>query len=102
MLFCIDYLIVLVGKPAKSSVDANLSVLKEKIQQVRKMERLTLTHTCGWNYKLYYDCKCKKDCIVSRSIEIMGLAFSVIGLVFLIGSLSICLVSLLVHLFIYE
>lgn len=81
------------GKPA-NIVDANLSVLRERIEKVRKRERLL--HTCGWNYKHNYDHKFKRDSIVSQSTEIMGLACGVIGLVFLIGSLSIYFVSLLV------
>lgn len=92
-------LIVLAGKPANNIVDANLSVLRERIQQVRKSERLT--HTCGWNYKRDYDHhrKFKGDnhCIVSQSTEIVGLACGAIGLVFLVGSLSIYLVSLFVY-----
>jgi hypothetical protein len=41
----------LAGKPTKSSVDSNMSVLRGRIEQVRRVERLTLTDTCGWNYQ---------------------------------------------------
>ncbi|XP_061365015.1 uncharacterized protein LOC133308420 [Gastrolobium bilobum] len=82
------------GKPA-NIVDANLSVLRERIQQVRKREKLI--HTCGWNYKHNYDPKYRRDSMISQAAEIMGLACGAIGLVFLIGSLSICLVSFLVY-----
>ncbi|KAI4313836.1 hypothetical protein L6164_026785 [Bauhinia variegata] len=83
------------GKPA-NIVDANLSVLRERIQQVRKRERLR--YSCGWNYLQKYDQKYKRDSILSESIEIMGSACGAVVLVFLTGSLFICLVSLLVHL----
>ncbi|RDX64399.1 hypothetical protein CR513_57049, partial [Mucuna pruriens] len=82
------------GKRA-NIVDANLSILRERIEQVRKREERDI-HTRGWNYKRSYDHKYKRDCMISESAEIIGLACTVIGLVFLIGSLSICLLSLLV------
>ncbi|KAL2324186.1 hypothetical protein Fmac_023244 [Flemingia macrophylla] len=82
------------GKPA-NIVDANLSVLRERIQQVRKKEMVIETQ--GWNYKHSYDGKYKRDSVISESAEIIGLACGAFGLVFLIGSLSICLLSLFVY-----
>lgn len=94
MQFLINFLIDLAGKPA-NSVDANLSVLRERIQQVRKREKLV--HTYGWNYNHNYNSKYKCDSMVSQSVEIMGLACGAIGLVLIVGSLSICLMSLIVY-----
>ncbi|KAI4357702.1 hypothetical protein L6164_001636 [Bauhinia variegata] len=82
-------------KPA-NIVDANLSVLRERIQQVRKKEKLR--NTCGWNYQHCYDQKHRRDAVLSESIGIMGSACGAVGLVFFTGSLFICLVSLLIHL----
>ncbi|KAG4907573.1 hypothetical protein AAZX31_20G112600 [Glycine max] len=81
------------GKRA-NIVDANLSILRERIQQVRKRE--SLIHTRGWNYKHSYDHKYKRDSMISQSAEIIGLSCGVIGLVFIFCSLSIFLLSLLV------
>lgn len=94
MQLLLIFWLFLAGKPA-NIVDANMSVLRGRIQQVRKREKLV--HTCGWNYKQNYDPKYKRDSMVSESAEIMGLACGAIGFVLLIGSLSICLVSLLVY-----
>ncbi|XP_029125633.1 uncharacterized protein LOC114915291 [Cajanus cajan] len=82
------------GKPAANIVDANLSILRERIHQVRRRERVS---TQGWNYKHSYDRKYKRDSVISESAEIIGLACGAVGLVFLIGSLSICLLSFLVY-----
>ncbi|KAG4984477.1 hypothetical protein AAZX31_10G252700 [Glycine max] len=81
------------GKRA-NIVDANLNILRERIQQVRKRERLI--HTQEWNYKRSYDRKYKRDSMISQSSEVIGLSCGAIGLVFLVGSLSIFLLSLLV------
>ncbi|ESW14999.1 hypothetical protein PHAVU_007G035600 [Phaseolus vulgaris] len=72
-------------------VDSNLRILRERIEQVQKRE---LIHRVGWNYKHGYEHNYKKDTMMSQSAEIIGLACSAIGLVFLVGSLSIFLLSL--------
>lgn len=85
------------GKPDKG-VDADLSVLRERIQRLRKKERAM--NTCGWNYEHEYEPKNKRPSESDHGVisEIMGIACGAIGLVFLFGSLCICLVSLLVRL----
>jgi len=75
-----------------SIVDSNLRILRERIEQVRQRE---LIHRVGWNYKHGYDHNYKKDSMISQSAEIIGLACSAVGLVFLVGSLTIFLLSLL-------
>ncbi|KAG4996955.1 hypothetical protein GLYMA_10G112600v4 [Glycine max] len=58
------------GKRA-NIVDANLSILRERIQQVRKRERMI--HTREWNYKRSYDRKYKRDSMISQSSEVIGI-----------------------------
>lgn len=91
-------------KPADNIVDANMSVLRERMEQVRKRERVISTRNSdhGWNYKQYENmCKRKRsDAMVSEFAEVMGLACGAIGLVFFSGSFCICLLSLLFHMYI--
>ncbi|XP_016174384.1 uncharacterized protein LOC107617088 isoform X2 [Arachis ipaensis] len=83
------------GKPA-DIVDANLSVLKVRIEELRKRDG-------GWNYNKrnnndYEVSRYKRDSrMVNEYVEMLGMACGAIGLVFLIGSISIYLVSLLVY-----
>jgi len=76
-------------------VDANLRILRERIEQVQKRERVI--NTVGWNYKHGYDQNYKKDCMITQSAEVIGLACGAIALVFLLGSLTIFLLSLLLY-----
>ena len=79
-------------------VDANLNVLRHRIEEVKRKERLNACYTIKseWCYQSAgYDHKHKRDAMLLQSIELLALGTGVIGLVFLVGSLSICLVSLL-------
>ncbi|KAL1342920.1 uncharacterized protein [Arachis hypogaea] len=82
-------------KPA-DIVDANLSVLRARIEELKKRDG-------GWNYnKLnnneYEVSRYKRNSkIVTEYVEMLGMACGAIGLVFLIGSISIYFVSLLVY-----
>ncbi|RVW17030.1 uncharacterized protein LOC104881607 [Vitis vinifera] len=86
------------GKSA-NIVDANLRILRERIEEVKKKERL---NTCslqnGWTYQAGYDHKHKRAAILSESIQLIGTVSGALGLVFFSGSFLICLVSILVHL----
>ncbi|KAL7240282.1 hypothetical protein ACSBR2_006025 [Camellia fascicularis] len=87
---------------SENLVDANLSVLRERIREVRKKERLEnmcCSHENGWNYKTGYDKNHKSHEMLSESIELLGLVSSSLGLVFLSGSFCIFLVSFVVHLY---
>ncbi|KAF8399035.1 hypothetical protein HHK36_014901 [Tetracentron sinense] len=81
-------------------VDANLSVLRERIEEVKMKERLK--RCCksedGWYYQSGYDHKLKRDAKFSESLELVGLVSMSVGLSFFSGTLCLCLVSLLVHL----
>ncbi|KAL5553370.1 hypothetical protein UlMin_040771 [Ulmus minor] len=88
------------GKSA-NIVDGNLSILKDRIQKVKTMERLEacLMMKNGWNYgNSYDDDKHKRHAFACESLELIGLTSGTIGLVFLFGTLCISLVSLIVKL----
>ncbi|MED6206931.1 hypothetical protein PIB30_031273 [Stylosanthes scabra] len=85
------------GKPA-NIVDANLSVLWGRIQEMRKREKESnnnMHRYGGWNYSK--QSKRESSKMVTECAEMLGMACGAIGLVFFIGSISICLVSLLVY-----
>ncbi|WVY98055.1 hypothetical protein V8G54_030206 [Vigna mungo] len=88
-------LLFLLAEKGANIVDANLRILWERIEQVRKRE--SLIKRVEWNYKHGYDDKYKKDCMITESAEVIGLACGAIGLVFLLGSLIIFLLSLLIY-----
>ncbi|KAJ9140838.1 hypothetical protein P3X46_031435 [Hevea brasiliensis] len=80
-------------------VDANMGVLRERIAEVKTKERLEKCCRLqnGWNYVSGYDHKHKRYDMLSECLEAMCLAGGAVGLVFVSGSLCICLVSILVH-----
>lgn len=84
-----------------SIVDANLSVLRERIEEVVMKERLERCCRCeyGWNYASGYDHKLKKHKDLKEFFELAGLIGGTIGFTCLGGTLFLCLVSVLVHLF---
>ncbi|KAK3040753.1 hypothetical protein RJ639_029275 [Escallonia herrerae] len=88
------------GKGA-NMVDSNLSVLRERIEAVRRQETLdkgSLRLENGWRYnRCGYDEKRKRHAMLLEFMEVVSLATTSLGLVFLIGSLCIFLVSLAVH-----
>ena len=81
-------------------VDASLSVLRERIEQVQIKERLErccrLEH--GWNYAPGYNYKLKRDTQLSDLFGLVGLAAGTVGITLLSGTLGLCLVSLVFHL----
>ncbi|KAJ4709799.1 TGF-beta-activated kinase 1 and MAP3K7-binding protein like [Melia azedarach] len=87
------------GKSA-DMVDANLSILKKRIEEVRKKEMVMKNRSCrakhGWNYKPGYDHKQKRADIFCSSMEMIGFIGGALGFVFLSGTLCIFLVSFLV------
>ncbi|KAI8534518.1 hypothetical protein RHMOL_Rhmol10G0096200 [Rhododendron molle] len=82
----------------KSGIDANMSILRERIKEVRMKERLE--RCCrsenGWNYAAGYNSKHKMD--TSKFFETFGMVFGTFGLTIGTGTLCLCLFSLLVHL----
>ncbi|KAG6655879.1 hypothetical protein I3843_05G221400 [Carya illinoinensis] len=87
-------------KDRANIVDGNLNILRDRIEELKRKETRQLTcSSTKWCYGAGYDHRHKRDAMFSQSIELMALASGACGLVFLTGSFSICLVSLLLHLF---
>ncbi|XP_041009943.1 uncharacterized protein LOC121254045 [Juglans microcarpa x Juglans regia] len=97
-------------KDRANIVDGNLNILRDRIEELKRKETRSLTCSTSttatqqllkreWCYGAGYDHRYKRDAMFSQSIELMALASGACGLVFLTGSFSICLVSLLLHLF---
>ncbi|WOG92906.1 hypothetical protein DCAR_0312184 [Daucus carota subsp. sativus] len=85
---------------SSNMVDANLRVLKERIEQVRNKERLErcCTSEQGWNYTPVYSSHYKKQDVLSQCYDLIGLVFGTAGLAVLFGTLVLCMFSLLLHL----
>ncbi|XP_057492401.1 uncharacterized protein LOC130777982 isoform X2 [Actinidia eriantha] len=85
-----------------SGIDANLRVLRERIEEARMRERLERcwrNDKIGWNYAAGYDYyKHKRSMVSSQFYELLGLVFGTFGLTIASGTFFVCLVSLLVHL----
>lgn len=83
-----------------SIVDSNLNTLRQRIEVLRKKDKLINTiyrHENGWNYTWEYDDKHKKHSLVLELVELVGLACTNIGFVFLSGYSCLFLVSLILH-----
>lgn len=89
-------------------VDANLQVLKERMEEVKMKERLERCLACeqGWNYtattntaSLYLQKKRKKELdYISQCVELFCMVGGTIGFTILGCSLCLYLTSLLIHL----
>ncbi|KAG2710762.1 hypothetical protein I3843_04G042700 [Carya illinoinensis] len=82
-------------------VDANLSVLRDKVEMLKTKERLERCCKCesGWNYVRVYDYKLKRDREISQFFEFVGIICGTLGFTCLSGIVCLCLVSFFVHLF---
>ncbi|GMY24284.1 hypothetical protein FCV25MIE_19526 [Fagus crenata] len=87
------------GRPS-NNVDANLSVLREKIEVIKMKERLERCCKCenGWNYVGGYDYKLKRNKEMSHFFELVGLICGTLGFTFLTGTVCLCLVSFFLRL----
>lgn len=95
------YWSILTGR-SRSIVDANLRVLKERIEEVRIKERLerccSTSEKYGWNYAPHcYNYKHKREASLSNYIQLLGWVGGTSGLVILSGTAILSLVSLIVH-----
>nr|XP_009761502.1 PREDICTED: uncharacterized protein LOC104213669 [Nicotiana sylvestris]XP_016472390.1 PREDICTED: uncharacterized protein LOC107794417 [Nicotiana tabacum] len=87
-------------------VDANLQVLKERMEEVKMKERLERCLVCeqGWNYtattaSLYLQKKRKKELdYISQCVQLFCMVGGTIGFTILGSSLCLYLTSLLIHL----
>lgn len=83
---------------ASNAVDANMSVLRNRMERVRMRERVSTSYKVegyGWNYKSSrYDVVQKKHMFVLSSLlQLASIVCTTIGFVFLTGSLCIFLIS---------
>ncbi|XP_048230561.1 uncharacterized protein LOC125370130 [Ricinus communis] len=88
------------GRSPSDIVEANLSVLKERIQEVKMKERLERCCRCehGWNYASGYNYKLKKQAELSQFFDLLTLVFGTFGFTCLSGTFVLCMFSLLAHL----
>ncbi|CAN4083152.1 unnamed protein product [Withania somnifera] len=84
-------------------VDANLKVLRERIEEVKMKERLEKCLVCeqGWNYtatsaNVYLEKKQKKK--LDEFVEVMWMVGGTIGFTMLGCTLCLYLISLIIHL----
>lgn len=77
-------------------VDANMKVLRERIEEVKLKERLERCCKCenGWNYASHHY-KPKKQ--LHQFIEFVGLVGGTIGFTCLTCTFLLCLFSILLH-----
>ncbi|XP_022150638.1 uncharacterized protein LOC111018723 [Momordica charantia] len=96
----------------KDIVEANLTVLRERMEDLRKKERRIpasggrIEFDNCWSYMSRSDAKLDRDCerkmvknfaLISECLEVISMAGGAVGLVLVGGSLGICLVSLLIR-----
>ncbi|KAL3525501.1 hypothetical protein ACH5RR_013873 [Cinchona calisaya] len=91
------------GRSRNDIVDANMSILMNRIQEVKMKERLERcyeTDKLGWNYAkvvVPYQ-KSKRSIEPFQYIELAGTVGGTFGLTILSGTLGLCLASILLHL----
>lgn len=83
-----------------NAVDANMSVLRKRMEEMRMKESLERCCRCelGWNYAAEYDPKLRRDKAAAELFELVSLSFGTIGLTLVSGTVCLCLASLLAHL----
>ncbi|XP_010919680.1 uncharacterized protein [Elaeis guineensis] len=88
------------GNSSISIVDANMGVLKKRMEKLRMQERLQ--RRCkdgeGWYYHKQYDCSLKRSAKLSETLEVAELVAGTFGLTILSCTFCLCLVSLMAHL----
>ncbi|KAH7533898.1 hypothetical protein FEM48_Zijuj04G0180400 [Ziziphus jujuba var. spinosa] len=84
---------------SSNMVDENMKILRERMEVVRKKEKLErcCRGQVGWNYSKCYDYKVKRDKQLVKMVEVAGVIGGSLGFTFFTGILFLCLVSLLVH-----
>ncbi|XWS30774.1 hypothetical protein CRYUN_Cryun23aG0018500 [Craigia yunnanensis] len=87
------------GGRSSNHVDANLSVLRERIELVKIKEKLDrcCRCECGWNYAAGYNYKVKRNGEISEFFELVSLVGATLGFTCLTGTVFLCLVSIFVH-----
>ncbi|KAI3451805.1 hypothetical protein Pfo_008470 [Paulownia fortunei] len=85
---------------SSNMVDANLHLLRERIEEVKNKERLERCCVAepGWNYAPVQSFKAKRGEELLQFLELVGMAGGTFGLTILSCSFCLCIASLLVHL----
>ncbi|PIN08256.1 hypothetical protein CDL12_19175 [Handroanthus impetiginosus] len=90
---------------SSNMVDANLRVLRERIEQVKDKERLERCCLAepGWNYATYdqsfkYKSKRDQQLIHHHFLQLLGIVSGTFGLTILSCSFCLCIASFLLHL----
>lgn len=101
-IYLTNLLIMIIGR-STDIVDGNLNILKERIEIVKVKERFERCCRCqhGWNYvplSINDHKRNKRDKELRNFIELIGLICGTIGFTSFVGTLFLCLVSLIVHL----
>ncbi|TYI20012.1 hypothetical protein ES332_A07G204700v1 [Gossypium tomentosum] len=90
------------GGGSSNRVDPNLSVLRERIEQVKmkeKLERCCRSYDkWGWNYGAGYNYKVKRDGQLSQLFELLSLVGATLGFTCLTGILFLCFFYFFIHL----
>ncbi|KAL4379666.1 hypothetical protein GQ457_02G006340 [Hibiscus cannabinus] len=91
------------GDGSSNRVDANMSVLRERIEEVKMREKVEKCwRSCddkyGWNYAAGHDYKAKRDGqYLSGLFQLLGLVGATVGFTCFTGTLFLCLVSSFLH-----
>ncbi|MBA0847005.1 hypothetical protein Goshw_011043 [Gossypium schwendimanii] len=86
---------------SNNNVDANLGVLRERIEKIKMKKKLERCYECklyGWSYGSRYKYKVKREMEISQLFEVVSLGASTLAFTFLTATLCLSLVSLFVHL----
>lgn len=91
-------LFVFVGR-SSSIVDANLRVLRDRMEEVRIKERLERCCVAeqGWNYVPTYTYRRKRDEESVQFLQLIGMVGGTFGLTIFSGTFCLYIISLLVH-----
>ncbi|XP_031390270.1 uncharacterized protein LOC116202796 [Punica granatum] len=85
---------------SRNTVDANMSLLRKRIDEVRMKERLErcCRSELGWNYAAEYNPKLRRDKAATELFELVSLSFGTIAFTLISCTAFLCLASLLAHL----
>ncbi|CAA2994196.1 uncharacterized protein LOC111366464 [Olea europaea var. sylvestris] len=84
---------------SSSIVDANLRVLRDRMEEVRIKERLERCCVAeqGWNYVPTYTYRRKRDEESVQFLQLIGMVGGTFGLTIFSGTFCLYIISLLVH-----
>ncbi|KAK1433217.1 hypothetical protein QVD17_10126 [Tagetes erecta] len=83
---------------SNNSVDSNMKLLKDRIEVMRAKERLERSHNkpCGWDQASQYVHKRPEK--QPEYLQTLALVFGMSSLPIFIGTVLLCIISIIVHL----